>query len=59
MNARTINSWKKKIEKKRDEIAKTRDQLRELIGELEALEDCCYRAHESLQDAADALSEMA
>jgi hypothetical protein len=49
----------KLIEKRRDAIGKERDKLNELIGELEALRDCCDRAWDDLQNAADALSEQA
>jgi hypothetical protein len=49
----------KRIETHRSEVGKLRDSIRESISELESLEDTCERALNSLDDAADALSELA
>jgi hypothetical protein len=47
------------IEKRRDAVGKERDRLDDLIGELEGLRDSCDRAYCDLQNARDALSELA
>lgn len=39
-------------------IAKERDKLRDLVAEIGELEYSCERATSSLEDAADALSEL-
>lgn len=59
MNKRTINSWMKKIEKKREEVGLLRDKLREMQDEVAALEESCERAWDGLDSAIDALSELA
>ena len=46
------------IEKRMKQVAKERDQIDELILELGSLRDSCERAHDALQDARDALSEL-
>ena len=48
----------KKIELHKTRIAKERDQLRDLIMELEGLEESCASAHDDLEYAVDKLSEM-
>lgn len=60
-----LNSSVKKIEKLRVEIGKKRDEVRDLIIELEQLADCMEAAGDSLYEAkielihaADAMSEL-
>ena len=55
---RQIQSWMKTIEKRQQAIAKERDKLDEVIAEMEGLKESCDRAHDSLQHARDALSEL-
>jgi hypothetical protein len=57
MNKKTAVSLTKAIEKSNARIAKERDKLRELISDAESLYDACDRAVDSLESAADALSE--
>ena len=45
-----VNACKKRI-------ARERDKLRDLISEMESLEDCTDRAVRDLESAADSLSE--
>jgi hypothetical protein len=59
MNKRQIASWKKKIEKRRDEVGKMRDKLRDDMDEMDMLKECCDRAVENMDAAIDALSELA
>ena len=54
---RTIADIKKEIVKITDRISKDRDELRDLIGELEEIEASCDEAIEDLVRAADSLSE--
>ena len=49
----------RQIEKRRDAVGKERDKLDEAIADLEGLRDTCQRAWDCLQDARDALSELA
>jgi predicted nucleic acid-binding Zn-ribbon protein len=56
MNHRTAI---RQIEKKRKDVARVRDGLDDLIRELEGLRDSCNRAHDALEEARDALSELA
>ena len=53
-----IDSLKKSIKDMQKQIAKDRDALRDLMDEAEGLEDCCSRAHDDLESAVDALSEL-
>lgn len=46
-----------RIETHKRRIAKERDALRELIGDVEAICETCDRAHDGLGDAVAALSE--
>lgn len=46
------------ITKRQTAIGRERDQLDNLIGELETLRSDCQDAYESLQDARDALSRL-
>ena len=48
----------KKIEVHKTRIAKERDQLRDLISELEGLNEICASAHDDLEYAIDKLSEL-
>lgn len=48
----------KKIEAHKARIAKDRDSLRDLIMELEGLQDICASAHDDLEYAVDKLSEL-
>ena len=59
LTQKQADAIKKKIEDHRIEVGKLRDAIRESISELESLEDSCERASGSLDDAADALSELA
>ena len=52
-------AWIVQLEKRRDAIGAERDKLREIVEECEGLEDTCNRAHEALEQAIDALSELA
>lgn len=49
----------KNIEKLRTRIGKDRDDLRELISEARELKETCIEAFESLDYAADQLSQYA
>jgi len=55
---RQVASWIKIIEKRMHAVAKERDTLDEAITEMEDLRETCRKAHESLIDARDALSEL-
>lgn len=46
------------IEVRMKSVAEERDKLDELIGELEQLKENCSEAHDCLQRARDALSEL-
>jgi len=46
-----------KVKACKERIAKERDKLRDLISEIESIEDCTDRAVSDLESAADALSE--
>lgn len=59
MKKRTVESWKKEIERQRKIVAKVRDGLDDAISEMEGLRDCCDRAADDLMNARDALSELA
>ena len=54
----TNKQFLKKIEESKTRIAKERDKLRDLIGEIEGLADNCDTAVEDLEHAADSLSEL-
>ena len=54
-----VASWIKKIDKHITKVALERDKLDETISTLDDLKESCRRAHDSLQDARDALSELA
>lgn len=56
-NKREMKKFLTQIEKLKKRIAADRDELRELIAGAEELADCCERAHDDLERAADALSE--
>lgn len=49
----------RQLEKERKLVGQRRDALRELRDEYEMLMDSCDRAETSIQDAIDALSELA
>lgn len=55
---RTVLGWDRKIEERQNAVAKERDKLDALIGEIEELRECCDRAYYDLQNARDALSEL-
>lgn len=55
--ARSTASILKQIEKTKNRLAKQRDELRELIDELESIEGSCVEAVQSLESAADSLSQ--
>jgi hypothetical protein len=46
-----------KVESCKKRIAAERDNLRDLISELEDIAECCDVAHGDLESAADSLSE--
>ena len=48
----------KQIDIRMQAVADERDKLDELIAELEHLKENCSEAHDSLQRARDALSEL-
>lgn len=58
MNKRKIQSIIKGIDKHMKQVAKERDALDDFIDELTSLKEDCNNAHDCLQDARDALSEM-
>jgi hypothetical protein len=52
-------AWVSLLAKRRDEVAKIRDKLRDDVATLLGLENCCSRAVEDLDSAIEALSELA
>ena len=58
MNKKQVSGWIKQIEKRIAGIEKERDALDDMISRLQDLEEVCTRAHESLMEARDALSEL-
>lgn len=46
------------LETRRKAVAKERDKLQDLKSEMDELEECCARAHDDLENAIDALSEL-
>lgn len=56
---READSFKDELETHRKAIAERRDKLRDLEGDIADLADCCQRAEEALQEAIEALSELA
>ena len=52
-------AWIRELQKRRIAIGKERDKLRSLIEECEGLEDCSVRAYEAIDEAIQALSELA
>lgn len=58
MTPAKIRSVIKGVEKQMAKVAKTRDELDDFISELEQLKENCREAHDCLQDARDALSEL-
>ena len=58
-NQPAIAKLLKTIERHRAEIAKSRDALRDAISEADGLAECCDRADGALEEAIDALSELA
>jgi ABC-type transporter Mla subunit MlaD len=58
MTKRQLLSMTKTIEKHRDNVGKVLDKLDFAISELEALQNSCDSAWESLQQVLDALSEQ-
>lgn len=55
---RDAAKWQKMIDKHIAGIAKQRDALDDTINQLTDLKECCDRAHENLECARDALSEL-
>lgn len=49
----------KKLEKQRDAISRTRDQLNTLLDEAQALDENCFFAENDLTSAIDTLSQYA
>jgi len=58
MNARTIKSLTRQIERKKVALAKLRDELREIESEMSSLGDDAQEAIDSLEYATDALSRL-
>lgn len=56
--SKTFEDAIKEIEVRKAAVAAERDKLDDLIGELEHLKQNCDEAHDSLQRARDALSEL-
>ena len=52
-------TWIKELEKRRKAVGVERDKLRSLVEEYEGLEDCSVRAYEAIDEAIQALSELA
>jgi len=50
-----IETWKRR----RREVGKLRDAISQDIEEMEQLAECCDSAADNIQDAIDALSELA
>lgn len=59
MRKSTIAAIDRKLAKEQQAVGKTRDHLDEVISELSSLMESCDRAYDHLQDARDALSELA
>jgi hypothetical protein len=59
MNKRTLAAWQKQIKRRQEQVGKLRDSIRDEISEMESLADCCERAYDDMQNAMDALSELA
>jgi hypothetical protein len=51
--------WIEVLKKRQEEVGKVRDKLRADVEEMDMLKDSCERAHEDLQRAIEALSELA
>lgn len=56
---KVMAKWKSILEKRQSEVAMLRDRIRDDVSEMESLADCCERAHEDIERAIDALSELA
>lgn len=57
-NEMTIKQIAEIVEARKQELAKYRDRLRELLDELSDLDDHCDQAEAHLEDAADSLSQL-
>ena len=55
---KVIVDFRTRFDRLKTEIAQKRDELRDIISEAEDLVDCNERALESMEEAADALSEI-
>ena len=58
MTPAKIKSIVKGLNNQMAKVAKTRDELDEFIDTLEHLKENCREAHDALQTARDALSEL-
>lgn len=58
LSKKSVSGWIARIEKQKVSLGKERDQLREMIDELESLEEVCKSAYEDLESAAERLSEL-
>jgi DNA-binding transcriptional regulator YhcF (GntR family) len=58
MKSKEITAIRKRIAKETLLLGKRRDSIREFIDELEALEQACMEAYESLEFADQALSRL-
>ena len=54
----SIRTIDKEIARRQAAVAKERDKLDEVIGDMEALRESCEDAWNHLQDARDSLSEL-
>jgi ABC-type transporter Mla subunit MlaD len=54
----TVNKLIRDLDKAMQRIANERDRLDDILGEAETLLENCRHAHDALQEARDALSEL-
>ncbi len=55
----TVAQIKKILAKRMKEVGAVRDRIRDNLDELESLAETCDKAYDALEQAADALSELA
>lgn len=53
-----IARWDKAMKKHQAAVAKARDDIDAFLDEMTMLKECCERAHEDIQRAREALSEL-
>jgi len=54
----TIKNCIKRLDRELDLLAKRRDSIREVLDELQGLDDTCSQAIEDIESAVDTLSEL-